>query len=65
MDRLALYFPLLALGPLSAPLAKGLASYGRAGRWGMAMLCAIGILGVWLGLPAFLAGELGFITYDL
>lgn len=65
MDRLLLFAPLLVLALLSAPLAKGVASYRRAGRWGMATLCLIGIAGVWLGVPAYLARELGFIPYDL
>lgn len=51
-----------ALGPLTGPLVLGLIVSLRGGRRVRAALFAAAIAGVWLGLPALLAGELGWLA---
>ncbi len=54
MRKILRHAPWLALGPLTGPLAAGVVAYSRARRPFMAGICALGIVEVWIGLPAIL-----------
>jgi hypothetical protein len=59
--RLIRWAPWLLAGPITGPLAAVAVAYARAGRWGMAAVCAIGVAEAWTLLPAVLAWELAFL----
>ena len=61
MNRLLIWAPFLLLGPVTGPLSAGALFYARRGRWGMAVVCAIGIIAFWVLGPSVLAALLAYI----
>lgn len=62
MKRLA-YAPWLLAGPVTGPLAAGALFYARRGRWGMAVVCAVGIIEFWVLGPSVLAALLAMLAH--
>lgn len=55
-------FAVLALGPLTGPLVLAISRYACARQWFMVGVCCLGLVEVWVGLPALLASNLAYLA---